>query len=242
MIYQDPASSLDPRMNMMGIVAEPLAVTRMSTEQRQQRVVHVLGMVGLGPSLATRYPHELSGGQQQRVAIARALARVPDLVVADEAVSSLDVSLQAQVLNVLKEVQGSIGWAMLFISHDIAAVRFMSDRILVMYRGAIVESAPSQMLFAVPHHPYTAALREAVLRGGVRQKPSDVPIAAQEDSATLGVSAGCRFRARCPIARAVCAEVEPRLVEHTKAHWVACHFPDGVALPQRRADVRTFSP
>lgn len=236
MIFQDPTSSLDPRMRVEGIVAEPIrARGAIQKPDARARVMELLGLVGLNPVMADRFPHELSGGQQQRVGIARALAGDPRLIVADEPVSSLDVSQQAQVLNLLKDLQERLGLTYLFISHDLSVVRFMSTRIAVMYLGRIVELGPARALHEQPRHPYSLALRSAVPIPDPRQEAARARIIlGGEVPSPLALPSGCLFRTRCPLAQEVCARVEPPLVEYEPGHWAACHFVgsfDGMLQP-----------
>jgi oligopeptide transport system ATP-binding protein len=235
MIFQDPYSSLNPRMTAGGIVAEPMEIHRIGTgKERRERVRDLLATVGLNPDFAERYPHEFSGGQRQRIGVARALAVNPDLIVADEPISALDVSIQAQILNLLERLQGEFGLTYLFIAHDLSVVRHISDRIAVMYLGRIVEIAGSLDLNRVPLHPYTVALlsaipipdptvearrRRIILRG-------DVPSPAAPPS-------GCRFHTRCWLRERLgnperCSTEDPALRELASGHAVACHFAEEV--------------
>jgi oligopeptide transport system ATP-binding protein len=235
MIFQDPYASLDPRMTAGGIVAEPLDIHGMGAKrERQERVRELLATVGLNPDYAERYPHEFSGGQRQRIGVARALALEPDLVIADEPISALDVSIQAQIINLLERLQGRLGLAYLFIAHDLSVVRHISDRIAVMYLGRIVEVAGSKELNTAPLHPYTVALlsaipipdpvvesrrRRIILKG-------DVPSPANPPS-------GCRFHTRCWLREKlgnpeVCSAEDPAQRELSAGHAVACHFAEQV--------------
>ena len=223
-VFQDPFSSLNPRRRVGAIVGDPLRIHRVGTrDERRRRVHQVLGLVGLDAACAARYPHQFSGGQRQRIGIARALVTNPRLVVADEPVSALDVSIQAQVLNLVAELRREFGLALLFISHDVSVIRHVSDRIAVMYLGKIVEVAETERLFAAPSHPYTAGLLAAVPLAR-RERRTKVAAVRGEPPSPLAPPSGCRFRTRCPYAQEVCAEVEPPL-EPRGSSLVACHFP-----------------
>jgi oligopeptide transport system ATP-binding protein len=226
MIFQDPYASLNPRMTVADIVGEPLMVHSVATgKEIQDRVQHLLEIVNLNPSFASRYPHEFSGGQRQRIGVARALALQPSFIVCDEPISALDVSIQAQVVNLLEELQEQFNLTYLFIAHDLSMVKHISDRVAVMYLGVIVELAGRDELYAKPLHPYTQALLSAVpipdpIADAKRERvilKGDVPSPANPPS-------GCRFRTRCPIAEAVCAETRPEFREIRPGHFVACFF------------------
>jgi peptide/nickel transport system ATP-binding protein len=225
-VFQDPAGSLDPRMVVGQIVAEPLAILRWPRERRNERVRMLLERVGLTADSAARYPHEFSGGQRQRIAIARALAPSPKLIVCDEPVSALDVSIQAQILNLLRDLQDQFGFAYLFISHDLGVVRQAADRVAVMYLGRIVEIAEADDLFLAPRHPYTQALLAAVptMERGRRARHIGV---AGDIPDPLARPTGCGYRTRCPRASDICAGETPALAAAGgKTHLVACHFRD----------------
>ncbi len=233
MIFQDPYASLNPRMTVGSIIAAPLEVHGVPNgKQKKERIQELLDMVGLNPDFVNRYPHEFSGGQRQRIGIARALAVNPDLVVCDEPISSLDVSIQAQVVNLLEELQEKLGLTYLFIAHDLSMVRHISDRMAVMYLGKIVELADRNEIYLRPLHPYTKALmsavpvpdpdiaekRQRVILEGDLPSPSNPPL-------------GCNFNTRCPFAEEICFQQEPAYLEVRKEHWVACHLVDRF-LPQ----------
>ena len=222
MIFQDPYASLNPRMMVGDIIAEPLLVNGVPPAQRQSRVRELLDLVGLPAATRARFPHAFSGGQRQRIGIARALALDPTLVVADEPVSALDVSVQAQIINLLLDLQDRLRLSMLFVAHDLGVVRHVSDRVAVMYLGRIVETAPTTALYATPRHPYTEALLAAV--------PKPDPALRDETSAPAGEIAdpanppsGCAFHPRCPYAVGRCRTELPVLREIAPAHWSACH-------------------
>lgn len=236
-IFQDPFASLNPRLTVAETLTEPMLVHGIGdAASRRDRALELLHLVGLRGFHAQRYPHEFSGGQRQRIGIARALAVSPQLVVCDEPVSALDVSIQAQVINLLKELQGRLGLSYLFIAHDLAVVKHVADRIAVMYLGQIVELAPKRALFAAPRHPYTRALLSAIphpdptRRGQVRPLQGDVP-------SPLNPPMGCRFHTRCAHAEAVCRQQAPALRLLDDGHAVACHIAE--KLPLAEVDYRS---
>ena len=223
-VFQDPYASLDPRMTIKDTVGEPLLINGVAKGSRlRERVLEMLKEVGLSEDHMNRFPHEFSGGQRQRICIARALALKPEFVVLDEPTSSLDVSVQAQVLNILKGLQKSMGLTYLFISHDLSVIKHMSDRVAVMYLGKIVELSPSDKIFGEAKHPYTRALISAIplpdpgLRGSMKILRGEVPSPVNPPS-------GCRFHPRCPYAKTICRREEPNLIDIGNRHLVACHL------------------
>ena len=226
MIFQDPYSSLNPRMTVADIVSEPLVVHKLrSGKELQQRVYELLDLVGLSEEHADRYPHEFSGGQRQRIGIARALALNPALMICDEPISALDVSIQAQIVNLLQELQAELGLTYIFIAHDLSMVKYISDRICVMYLGKIVETAAAPDLYASPKHPYTQALLSAVPEADPdKTKRKDRIILEGSVPTPLDPKPGCRFAGRCPFVMDRCRKVEPPLKELEPGHQAACHL------------------
>ena len=227
MIFQDPISSLNPRRTVADIVGEPLKIWKRGTpEERKARVDEVLDAVGIDPAIAAdRRPHEFSGGQCQRISIARAVVTDPKLIICDEPVSALDVSVQAQILNLLEDMKHRYGLTLVFVAHDLAVVKNVSDRVAVMYLGKLCEVAPPDTLYEVPAHPYTRALISSIplpdpdaIADNEFRLEGDLP-------SPLDPPSGCRFRTRCPIAQDICSRAEPQVTEVAPDHYVACHFP-----------------
>jgi oligopeptide transport system ATP-binding protein len=226
MIFQDPYASLNPRMTVGSIISEPMQIHNLVPKrQRNERVQELLQTVGLNPYFANRYPHEFSGGQRQRIGVARALAASPAFIVADEPVSALDVSIQAQIINLLEELQEQFGLTYLFIAHDLSVVRHISDRVAVMYLGKMVELADRNAIYDDPLHPYTKALLSAVpVPDPVIEKKRERIILTGDVPSPINPPSGCHFHTRCPYAMEVCKKIEPKFVDQGGGHFVACHL------------------
>lgn len=223
-IFQDPYASLNPRMTVGNAIAEPLSVHKIATgSELDDRVAELLKRVGLRPEVANRFPHEFSGGQRQRVGIARALALSPKLIICDEAVSALDVSIQAQVINLLKDLQDELGISYIFIAHDLSVVKYISDSLAVMYLGRIVESGSAQQIFSDPQHPYTRALLSAIPHADPRRRGKRIALTGEIPS-PIHPPRGCHFHTRCAFAEDRCRSSWPELVEAGPGHQTACHL------------------
>lgn len=229
MIFQDPYACLNPRMTVGEIVSDPLWVYNEGSSKKEieEEVRHLLELVRLSPSMVSRYPHEFSGGQRQRIGVARALALQPELIVCDEPISALDVSIQAQIVNLLEDLQQQFNLTYLFIAHDLSMVRHICDRVASMYLGVIVELADRNEFYHHPLHPYTKALLSAVPIPDpfVEEKRKRIILEGEVPS-PMNPPTGCQFHTRCPIAQKICREARPALAEHSSGHYVACHFPD----------------
>ena len=223
-VFQDPYGSLNPRHSVRRIIAEPLVVQgNVSRAKQLERVAEVLALVGLDPSAADRYPHEFSGGQRQRIAIARAIALNPRLIVADEAVSALDVSVQSQIINLIADLRRRLGLSLIFISHDLSVIRHVSDRVAVMYLGRIVETGPTEALMEAPQHPYSQALLSAIPRPGESRRR--IPLTGEVPD-PANPPPGCAFHTRCPHVMEICRKVRPALKPKGRHREVACHLHD----------------
>jgi oligopeptide transport system ATP-binding protein len=226
MIFQDPYASLNPRMSIDQIVSEPLGIHRIGTEkERLERVKELLSLVGMSPGCINRYPHEFSGGQRQRIGIARSLALQPEFIVCDEPISALDVSIQAQVINLLKDLQEKFELTYLIIAHDLSMIRHVSDRVAVMYLGKIVEWSTRELIFAQPEHPYTKSLISAIpIPNPTRERKRHRIILEGDIPNPANPPSGCRFHTRCPLVVDQCTVEEPEWREAGPGHWVACHL------------------
>ncbi|MEA4966394.1 MAG: oligopeptide/dipeptide ABC transporter ATP-binding protein [Oscillospiraceae bacterium] len=225
-IFQDPYSSLNPRLTVSEIIAEPIIVNRMlkKPDEINQRVFQMMDKVGLAARLVNAYPHELDGGRRQRIGIARALALDPEFIVCDEPVSALDVSIQAQIINLLMDLQDEDGLTYMFITHDLSVVKHISDHIAVMYLGVCVEKAPAKQLFQKPMHPYTKALLKAIPKASITSRNQKIEVLRGEVTSPINMKAGCRFQARCPFAKEDCGGSEIPLVEVEPNHFVSCKY------------------
>ena len=229
LIFQDPYASLNPRMTVRDIVAEPLETHKLykTREETTQRVRELLHAVGIPEEFMSRYPHQFSGGQRQRIGVARAIALHPKLIVCDEPVSALDVSVQSQILNLLKDLQGEFGLTYLFISHDLSVVKFMADRVAVMFLGKMCEVADTETLYKNPMHPYTQFLLEAIPKADPRIDSDNKRLLQGEIPSPSDVPLGCRFHTRCPMAQDICAQMAPKMRTVGDNHTVACHMCKG---------------
>jgi oligopeptide transport system ATP-binding protein len=241
MIFQDPYASLNPRKRVGQIIGEPLALHGVASgEELRRQVQGLLERVGLGPEHYNRYPHEFSGGQRQRIGVARALALRPELVIADEPVSALDVSIQAQIINLLEDLQDEFSLTYVFVAHDLGVIRHVSDRIAVMYLGKIVELAAAEELYRKPIHPYSVALLSAVPIPDPKENEAREPLILEGDVPSAAhPPPACRFHTRCPWASEICSRVEPPLVDYGNGHLAACHHPQNVSEAEIRAAVRS---
>jgi len=237
MIFQDPYASLNPRKRVAQTVGDPMVMHgRASRNDRKQRVQELLELVGLNAEHYNRYPHEFSGGQRQRIGIARALSLRPRLIVADEPVSALDVSIQAQIINLLQELQDEFELTYIFVAHDLGVVRHVSDRIAVMYLGKIVEIGPAEAVYTTPIHPYTLSLLSAIPIPDPKANRDREPLVIEGDvPSPANPPPACRFHTRCPYATDVCSELEPELVDYGGGHWAACHHPLNREHPEAAA-------
>jgi oligopeptide/dipeptide ABC transporter ATP-binding protein len=238
-VFQDPYASLDPRMSVRGIVEEPLVIHGVGDRaERRTRAEEMLELVGITPAQMRRKPHEFSGGQRQRIGVARALVLHPELVVLDEPISALDVSIQAQVLNLLRSLQERLGLTYLFIIHDLSVAEYFCDRLAVLYLGTVVELGDRESLFRRPLHPYTVSLLSAVpIPDPASERRRQRIVLRGEVTPLAGQQQGCRFKPRCPVGRdrAICGEQEPPLFEHAPGQWAACHFPGELAATRAEA-------
>jgi oligopeptide/dipeptide ABC transporter ATP-binding protein len=242
MVFQDPQASLNPRKRVAQILATPLRMRGVERSQIEKEARALLGRVGLHPEHLGRFPHEFSGGQRQRIGIARALAVNPRLILLDEPVSALDVSIQAQVINLLEELQDEFQLSYIFVAHDLSVVRHVSDRIVVMYLGKVMEISPSEELYSKPIHPYTSALLGAIpIPDPNENRTRSREVVSGEPPNPINPPSGCRFHTRCPRATAICSRVEPQLTEYANGHLAACHHPQNVTDAEIAAATRSPS-
>jgi oligopeptide/dipeptide ABC transporter ATP-binding protein len=240
MVFQDPQASLNPRKRVNQIVRTPLRLRGVPRDRVEDETQTLLTKVGLAAEHLNRFPHEFSGGQRQRIGIARALAVDPRLILLDEPVSALDVSIQAQVINLLGELQDEFHLSYIFVAHDLSVVRHVSDRIAVMYLGKLMEVSPSEELYHKPIHPYTSALLSSIpIPDPAENRARERPLAIGEPPNPINPPSGCRFRTRCPRAVDLCAQVEPQLTEYANGHLAACHFPQNVSAQELAAATRS---
>jgi oligopeptide/dipeptide ABC transporter ATP-binding protein len=240
MVFQDPQASLNPRKRVSQIIRTPLRLRGVTKERIEAETRTLLSKVGLHPEHLNRFPHEFSGGQRQRIGIARALAVDPRLILLDEPVSALDVSIQAQVINLLGELQDEFHLSYIFVAHDLSVVRHVSDRIIVMYLGKLMEVSPADELYDKPIHPYTSALLSAIpIPDPVENRARERPLVAGEPPNPIAPPSGCRFHTRCPRAADICTQVEPQLSEYAGGHLAACHFPQNVTAEEIAAAGRS---
>jgi len=226
MVFQDPYASLNPRMSVMNIIGEPMEIYRVAKgKERQERVAELMHIVGLNPAVMNRYPHEFSGGQRQRIGLARSLALNPDMIICDEPISALDVSIQAQVVNLMEELQEKLGLTYMFIAHDLSMVRHISQRVAVMYLGKIVELTDRETLYDKPLHPYTQALLSAIpVPDPIIEENRNRIILEGDLPSPANPPDGCNFNTRCPFVKDICCEVEPEFIEVAPEHYCACHL------------------
>jgi oligopeptide/dipeptide ABC transporter ATP-binding protein len=240
MVFQDPQASLNPRKRVGQILNTPLRLRGVDGDRMEAESRKLLERVGLSPEHLNRFPHEFSGGQRQRIGIARALAVDPKLILLDEPVSALDVSIQAQVINLLDELQDEMGLSYIFVAHDLSVVRHVSDRIAVMYLGKLMELSPADELYSKPVHPYTSALLAAIpIPDPNENRSRERPVVAGEPPSPINPPSGCRFHTRCPLATEICRRVEPQLTEYAGGHMAACHHPQNVTVEEIRSSRRS---